>query len=300
MIREVDLIITTKNRIKELLFTIEKMRSIGFQENQIFIVDDASSDDTFQTIRHRYPGIVIKKNLTQKGLIANRNFLMRSTSRNFVLSLDDDSNIRSSTDLEEALELLNGNKSFGIFTFRPFEQLQAPPARENLSDQILLVKTFIGCGHILKRELIHKLGDYREEFEFYCEELDYSLRAFKFGYKVVMKENLVVHHRIDWNLRNSQFDSDLSRGVYGGVWRSTLGFSNNLMVTLIYYPFPFDLFFIVRYIWRRTVKFLIIKKDIYGFFGGLKRFIKFIPYSLHNRDSLSIREFFIWIRLKSY
>lgn len=300
MIDRVDLIITTRNRVNELLVTLNKMIGLGFHAQQIYIVDDASTDDTSAIIQRKYPYVTFWRNESPKGYIANRNFLMANTRRDFILSLDDDSHIRSAEDLEEALKILNENASYGIFTFKAYEQIEEPPFRNNLPKDVWEVKTYIGCGHIIKRKIIKELGLYNEEFEFYCEELDYSIRAYKRGYKVVTQLNLVVHHRVDLHARSRQINSELSRGIYGAVWRSKLGFSNNLIVTAIYYPFIPGVLFIIRYILKRFMEFLILKKDVRGFFGGLLRFLEFAPFIYKKRDPLSFKSFFGWIRLKSF
>jgi len=273
LIEEVDLIITTKNRIDELLFTIDSViNTIGLSQNQISIVDDASSDNTYDKVKILYPQIDIYRNDVSKGLIANRNYLMQNTNRPYILSLDDDSHIRSREDLEEALNILNENKDYGCFCFKPYEQLNPPPEKQQLQDNMKIVRTYIGCGHIIKRAVLEAVGYYLEPLEFYCEEFDFSIRAFKKGYLTVMKENLVVHHRIDWNERNKQLESDLKAGVYGAIWRSKLGFSNTLYLDYVHFAFPYNYYLIFKHITFRFYKYLVLKKDIKGFCGGLSRF----------------------------
>lgn len=297
MISYLDILITTRNRIQELFFTIDHCLNIGFTQNQIRIVDDASTDGTSATLKARYPSIHLITNTESMGLITNRNILMNESKADYILSLDDDSHIRTKEDIQEAIKILESNPSYGIFHFRAFEQLEEPPAKENLPETVREIRTYIGCGHIIKREVIEQLGKYREEFEFYCEELDYSIRAYKAGYKVVTKDNLVVHHRIDWETRGKQFEDDLSKGVYGAVNRSILGFSNNLIVVNLYFPSPLNLLFTAYYSLLRFKNFYLKKGDYQGFKKGWKRFRSFSNYYKQHRQPFDYSTFQSWIKL---
>ena len=164
-------------------------------------------------------------------------------------------------------------KNMDVFCFKPYEQVSSPPPKEELPDVIKPIKSYIGCGHIIKRPVWKEVGPYWEGFEFYCEELDFSLKAFKKGYSVIMKENLVVHHRIDWDQRHQQFETDLSKGIYGAVWRSMLGFSNHLLIARMHYPTSIRSLVSISYIMKRFYNFYIKRGDHQGFTQGIKRYL---------------------------
>jgi GT2 family glycosyltransferase len=298
---DVDLIITTKNRINQLLYTIKHAISVlELKEGQIFIIDDASDDDTFETIKVAYPNVSIYRNETSKGLIANRNSLMKMTSRKFIFSLDDDSHIRSKEDLLEAIQLLLSSQHYGALSFNPFEQIDAPPSKATLSQEIINIKSFIGCGHLIKRDVFNEIGEYYEPFEFYCEEVDFCIRAFKKGYSTVMKKNLVVHHRIDWSIRQRQTEDDLEKGVYGAIWRSQLGFSNHLFVDYIYFPLFLNLFLVVKHTLLRFINFYIKKNDKKGFYLGFKRFMFMIRQNKRTVNKLDWSESLAYLKQPNF
>jgi GT2 family glycosyltransferase len=299
MLEKVDIIITTRNRISELLFTLRIIFEQGFHQAQVYIIDDASTDGTFESIKKTYPGVNIQQNENALGLIHNRNILMGITNGSYILSLDDDSHIRSRKDIEDAIILLEESPAYGIFSFRAFEQLEDPPEREALKSKVVLKKTYIGCGHIIKRSTFELVGKYREEFVFYCEELDFSIRAFKHKLFVVTRSDLVVHHRIDWNSRLKSKISEQNKGIFGATWRSKMGFSNNLIVVGLYYPLVTDIFFLFYFSLTRFYHFALKKGDFYGYFLGLSRFITFIPYTFKESDKFSYKQFFKWYRLPS-
>ena len=240
----IDVVLPTRNRMVEVLTTIEKIKMIGLKDNQIFIGDDFSAPSLSTAIREKFPNVTIIKNATQKGQLYTRNILFKRTNRKYLLSIDDDSHIASNEALEEAIDILEKNEQVGIFGFRAFQQINAPPPRYGLDQKRYEVRTFIACGALIKRECINKIGNYtREELGYYCEEIDCSIRAFKQGYKVITKNDLVVHHRVDRNYKRMPKETDESKGIYGTEWRSVMGFSDNLIVTLIYFPYGFDFIF---------------------------------------------------------
>ncbi len=270
----IDIIITTKNRWSELEFTLDKLNSLGISNQHIYITDDASEENISTKIYTQYPKINFKRYTRSRGLIPNRNELMNWTKAPYILSLDDDSHIRSREDIEEAIDILESHSEYGIFCFKPYEQLSPPPTKEELPANTVKIKSYIGCGHIIKRHVWEEVGQYWEPFEFYCEELDFSIRAFQKGYYTIMKENLVVHHRIDWETRHKQFETDLSKGIYGAVWRSMLGFSNHLLIAEMYFPWPINRLIQFIQIAKRFVNYYIKRNDHKGFIQGLQRFLK--------------------------
>ncbi|MBN8697659.1 MAG: glycosyltransferase family 2 protein [Bacteroidetes bacterium] len=296
MIDRVDIIITTKNRIHDLLITIDHMLSIGFNQNQFYIVDDGSTDSTFSVIKEKYPFINIKRNDISKGLMFNRSEMMLWTKRDYILSIDDDSYIRTKEDVEDAISIMDSDCSFGIFHFRVFNQIMSPPPKNEFKKTFRFLRGYIGCGHIIKREVIQKLGRYREVLVFYCEELDYSLRAYELGYKTVTRDDLIVHHRIDLQLRENQKKTVDSKGVYGREWRNIHLYSNNVLISMLYYPFGIDLIFSFYRLVLAFYRMVLNEKQFAGYFKMLYRILCFIPYVFKEYNKLSYKNFFIWFK----
>jgi GT2 family glycosyltransferase len=300
-LEKIDLIITTKNRVEDLMYTINfNLNNIGFKQPQIFIIDDASTDNTYETVKENFPEISIIRNTESAGLIKNRNVLMSSTKNDFIFSLDDDSNVLSKEDIIEAIILLESDTKFGCLCFNPFEQKTPPPPKSSLGNELIFVKSFIGCGHIIKRLVYNQVGNYLEPLEFYCEEVDFSIRAFKLGYKTILKKNLVVHHRIDWEERNKQMESDLSKGVYGAVWRSSLGFSNHLLMDYLHFPFLLGQYLIIKHTLLRFYLFYIKKNDKKGFIEGIRRFNELKKSNTFVRNPLSWDKAKEYLKLKNF
>ncbi|MBF9253834.1 glycosyltransferase [Pontibacter sp. 172403-2] len=299
LIHLVDIIITTRNRVNDLTETLKLLLRYGIPETNIFIVDDASTDNTFEIVKRAHPGILIKYNSIAQGLISNRNYLMSITNRPFVLSLDDDSCFIDPAHVTEAISILQSKAHYGIFNFHVFNQLQLPEVRIE-GAAIRNIKNFIGCGHIIKREVLEKVGLYREQLFFYCEELDFSLKAFKAGFQTVTRDDLIVHHRVDFKLRQTQKDSKKDKGIYGYTWRNMMLSSNYLIVLSLYLPFvtlpSILLYYVPRLFWELCIR----KNNLMSFTMGMKRYLQHSAYIKTKRAPLSFTAFREWIRLPMY
>jgi GT2 family glycosyltransferase len=68
----------------------------------------------------------------------------------------------------------------------------------------VIVPTFIGFAHLLRRSVFLQLGGYREALQFYGEEKEYGVRLMDAGYKTVYLPDARVAHVIDRASRNAQ------------------------------------------------------------------------------------------------
>lgn len=297
-IQLVDVVFPTRNRLQESLTTIEKIKEIGIHENQIYIGDDFSAPSLSATIKEKFGNVTLISNPAPLGQLKTRNILFKATDRKYILTIDDDSHVVSREALEEAIQILENHKEAGIFGFNAYQQIQDPPPRESLSSEQFYARTFIACGALIKRDCIDGIGNYtRDALGYYCEEIDCSIRAYKVGYTVISKRDLVVHHRVNRNYKEMPKKTDAARGIFGSEWRSVMGFSDNLIVTLIYFPYGFDLFFLMLYVAKRFFLFTIKNSDYPAFFKGLSRTARFIPYIVQEKSPMSYSQFIRWIRL---
>ena len=265
ILSEIDVIITTRNRVHDLIYTINKLLEIGFTESQIFIIDDCSSDNTTDLVSKNYGEINITKNTTNEGLIRNRNELIKGTFRPFIFSIDDDANPLNIEDIFDPIIYLKAHDNIVVYSFKLYNSRETPPPI-NSKGEFKIVKTFFGGAHIMKRNVIDKVGLYFEKFEFYCEELEFSIRIFKENLFIVSNE-AIVHHRIDLKNSGKRIVSVDEKK------RLELGFSNGLWVIYMHYPYLIRWLFIFFYIVKRFIKYGCLKGELKSFYFGLRRFL---------------------------
>lgn len=208
-IKTFSILITTKNRLEELKFTLQKIHHlIERKDVECIICDDGSSDDTFEFIGKNYPKINLIKNEKSRGLIYSRNRLLSLTKANYAISLDDDAHFITENSLELIETYFNENSNCGLIAFRIFWGLTPPGNIIGVEDDEK-VKGFVGCGHVWNMKAWKTIPNYPAWFIFYGEEDFSSFQLFKKGWEIHYVPQILVHHRVDIKARKKDKDYKL-------------------------------------------------------------------------------------------
>ena len=179
------------NRKDELRNTLTNVYEQDYKNIEVIVVDNASSDGSVQMIRTEFPEVQIiplKSNEGASGL--NHGF--RKSKGDFVLILDDDSSPRNGA-LAESIRKFKIDSKIALVAFHIYNL--ALNFFENSSNKEGVYTEFIGCGAIIKREILQKVGFYDELYFLYHNEIDLSIRIIEAGYKIEFLENFIVEHR---------------------------------------------------------------------------------------------------------
>lgn len=203
------IIITTKNRIKDLKVTLDSLNDILQKEDtELLICDDFSSDGTQDYLRTNYSNHELIFNTTSLGLIHNRNILMNKARGQYIISLDDDANFLTEKPLELIENYFLSNKSCGVLSLRIFWGKEEPLTTDT-KEKGNRVNSFVGCGHVWRKESWNKIPVYPSWFIFYGEEDYASYHLFKNDIEVHYFPEVLVHHRVDVKERKKQKDYGL-------------------------------------------------------------------------------------------
>ncbi len=199
------ILITTRNRLEELKFTLNSLQPFIKDGISVMVCDDASTDGTSEFIRSEYPEIQLSVNLVNKGLIFSRNLLMNQVQTPYAISLDDDANFLSLEPLGNILRHFEGEPKCGVIAFRIF---WGKKDLKNFStnDKSKRVKGFVGCGHAWRMNAWHSIPDYPEWFEFYGEEEFAGYHLYLNNWQIVYLPEVLVHHRVDLKSRKKDKD----------------------------------------------------------------------------------------------
>lgn len=183
--------ILSYNRKDELKNTLTKVFEQDYKNIEVIVVDNASSDGSVQMIRTEFPEVQIiplKSNEGASGL--NHGF--QKSKGDYVLILDDDSFPRNGA-LAESIRKFQIDAKIALVAFHIYNS--ALNFFENLSNKEGVYTEFIGCGAIIKTEILQKVGFYDELYFLYHNEIDLSIRIIEAGYKIEFLENFIVEHR---------------------------------------------------------------------------------------------------------
>ena len=199
------ILITTKNRKDELLFTLNSLIKSINNDVKIVVYDDGSSDGTSEMVKELFPTVHLFRNEISKGLIACRNLMLNNTKSEFAISLDDDSHFISEDYVQEIADFFNKNQDCGVIGFRVFWGKQLPNTIDS-EEEPFRVKSFVGCGHAWRMRAWATIPNYPEWFVFYGEEDFASYHLFKNNWKICYNPAIFVQHRVNVLSRKSQTD----------------------------------------------------------------------------------------------
>jgi GT2 family glycosyltransferase len=220
----ITVMITARDRPLDLDTTLRKLREQTYPRIEVIVVDDASKTSLESVTRNIWPNALFIRNEECQGYIANRSRAMRLATSEFVVSLDDDSCFTHPQDLSRAVDRMQAEPQIGVLTFGIYAgPAPVPKWQSNQSERY--VGSFIGCGHMIRSQVISRIGGYRDFYHYYAEESEYSIRVWNDGWRILFFPSVQVHHRI------SSIGRRESR-----ILRYSM--RNNLWTTLLHMPLP--------------------------------------------------------------
>lgn len=200
------ILITTKNRLTDLAFTLDKIKYLLDRKDVVCIVcDDGSTDGTASFLQTQYPNIKLIQNLKSMGLIYSRNRLLSMVTTEFAISIDDDLHFITQNPLEIINDFFECKPDVAVFSFRIFWNKLEPKTIET-SDKSMPMQSYAGGAHVFRMKAWKEIPNYPAWFVFYGEENFASYQLFKKKWQVYYLPKILVNHRIDIKARKQHKD----------------------------------------------------------------------------------------------
>lgn len=270
------------NRKDELRNTLTKVYEQDYKNIEVIVVDNASSDGSAEMVKSEFPSVQLIQMEKNIG-IAGWNEGFKAAKGEYVLVLDDDSYPDNNT-LYNGIQVLNENNDAGIISFNVYNLLYKFSETQFFDYNPF---SFNGCGALIKREVLLKVGHYNELFFIYLNELEYTARSYNQGFKTIYFEKSLVYHNQSLKSRDNNF---------GNPFTSEYRFKHYFLGMFIFLYQYFDL----RYLWFYLSKWFInriiicLKYSYYSaFFSALFEIIRTYP-KLNRKNLLSkqVQEFY--------
>lgn len=204
--KKFSILITTKNRRNDLSFTLNKISHLLSRNDvECIICDDGSSDGTFDYVSQNYPGVLLIKHETSKGLMHSRNELLQHASGEYAISIDDDLHFITEQPLEIIDDYFRENPQTDLLSFRIFWGLSAPSSTST-DESPQRVRSFAGGAHVLRISSWRKIPDYPVWFVFYGEEDFISYQMLRRNMEIHYLPQVLTHHRVDLKERKNNND----------------------------------------------------------------------------------------------
>jgi GT2 family glycosyltransferase len=200
-VEQITAVMTTYNRAAELASSIRKLLEQTRVPDQIWVIDDASTDDTQALIRRSFPSIRYSRLPRNVGVIRARNVALAGITRGYLLLLDDDSWFVDPDGLARSIAFARENPDAGIIALN----VRTLDGHCNLAVPGVPhpVRSFQGCAALFNMSLLSQHGLLFEElFDRQGEEKDMCLRAFHAGLSVCAVPEIEVLHAVSNAARN--------------------------------------------------------------------------------------------------
>ncbi|RMF23235.1 MAG: glycosyltransferase [Cyanobacteria bacterium J083] len=212
------IVITTRNREQDLskLFSLLQEQP-AWHQYPIWVHDDASdrvSENYWQQVKKH---ATLIRNPRRTGYIVNRNISNASVPFDFIFSLDDDSCFVDPDGPDLAVKYLEAHPKVAALSFPLVDSFNPPPLKDTSPYPCL---SYVGCAHLIRKDVFIQLGGYRSDFIHQCEEPELCSRIWAAGYEVYAFPACRVHHWVSPESRNYR-----RMGFYGArnrVWSHIL------------------------------------------------------------------------------
>ena len=246
----ISVVIPTWNGLKHLPVCFEALRRQTLSPYEVFLVDNASQDDTIAFTQREFPEIKIIALPTNLRFAGACNAGMRAATGEAIALLNNDTEADEHW-LENVAKTFIAHPKAGFVAskLRLFDQrdklhsagdfysLRGVPGNRGVwqrdEGQFDQDYVFGACGaaSVYRRSMLDQIGLLDETFEFSCEDVDISWRAQLAGYKCAFAKDAIVYHKVSatgGGTLNSYYDGRnfiwlLAKDVPGKILRANFG-----------------------------------------------------------------------------
>lgn len=202
----VSIIIINYNGKSYLEKCLESIKKIKYDNLEIIVVDNNSTDGTMEFLAQNYPSIITLKLDKNYGFAKPNNMAAKIAKGDFLLFLNNDTEVTPNF-LTELVQVLVGNDQIGIcqsLLLKPNGEIDSSGdfidtigvvynSKEPI-DKIREISSARGASMIIRKELFLDLGGFDEQFFVSFEDVDLGWRTWIKGYKVAINPKSVVYH----------------------------------------------------------------------------------------------------------
>jgi GT2 family glycosyltransferase len=214
----VAVIILTWNRVGDIVTCLESFSEVTYANREVIVVDNASADETVETVRNRYPWATLLVNDDNLGYVGGNNVGIRYAlehGADYVFILNSDTKMTANC-LDELVKTMQSDRRIAIagaknlylenpkYTWGKYGILNWGPMLVRTHGRFVLdypeaspqdVDWVIGNGCMMSREALETVGIFDEDFFQVNEDVDWCLRARNLGYRILYVDTAAIHHK---------------------------------------------------------------------------------------------------------
>ena len=250
------IILVNYNNWEDTLECIESLRKSGIEDSNILIIENCSTNDSFEKLKVAEPNIKIistKKNL---GFTGGNNLGIKYAIENkfmYAILLNNDTIVDSNNPVKLLIDEMEKNEDVTLGTGRIFyfpekdriwydggklikwrgmaihNNFRKNKNEINLNDNKKYVDFISGCFMCIRLNDITKIGLLNDNFFMYLDDIEYSARAVRRNLKLLFIPQVVIFHKsiggkertprlVYYSLRNRKMLINLHFGIVAKIY----------------------------------------------------------------------------------
>jgi GT2 family glycosyltransferase len=285
----VSVVIPTFNRKNDLLECLIALLDSSYDNIEIIVVDNASTDGTYKAVKQMFPKVRLIQNKRNEGVTGGRNRGTVMAKGDYILYLDHDMVVDKQM-IEELMKIIEADPKIGMvgpviyFYDEPSKVWAAGTSINMLIGKVdfnILYSDKTGrdtpfdvqvlpAALMVRKKLLREIGLFNDVFFAVYEDTDFCFRVREAGYRVVCVPKAKAWHKISVDPAKQELHV-LSRSYY--IARNRIIFMKKHAKTLNFLIFliVFVPLYAAYYTWRslRHGSLNSIKEYWRGIFDGL-------------------------------
>lgn len=228
----VSVVIITWNRKEDVLESIQSIYDQNYQNVEILVVDNGSTDGTAEALAQRFPAVKVFALSRNAGVSAGRNLGVCAAKGEIIFFLDSDASLAEDT-LGSVVQKFQHDPATGVisckilnFYTQEVDRIGWIFNQTDKMNQDVAFSSYSFCegGAAVRRQVFDRAGLFWEDLFFGREGDELSLRVWDAGFKILYWPEATVYHRVSPHKR-----------IAGGE-RSYFDLRNCLYIYFVRYP----------------------------------------------------------------
>ena len=203
---KISVIIVNYNGKKLLEKCLESLFKIDYNNFEVILVDNNSTDGSMEFVTKNYPKIIVIKLDSNKGFAEPNNIGTKIAKGEYLLFLNNDT-VTTTNFISEMVNVLEKDEKIAIcqsLLLKPdgnidssgdfIDKMGIVYNSKTKTDEIKEISSARGACMLIRKKIFDKLGGFDEKFFFSFEDVDLGWRSWILGYKVVIVPNSIVYH----------------------------------------------------------------------------------------------------------
>ena len=216
---KVSIIIITYNGKQLLEKCLESLFKINYNNFEVIIVDNNSTDSTIEFITKNYPSIIIIKLDSNKGFAEPNNIGTKTAKGEYFLFLNNDTVVTPNF-ISNMIKVMEMDRTIGIcqsLLLKPDESIDSSGDfidklgivynSTTKIKEIRNISSARGASMLIQKRIFNELGGFDKKFFFSFEDVDLGWRTWILGYRVVIVPNSIVYHSPGTTTSKLKFES---------------------------------------------------------------------------------------------